>query len=342
MTSVKNYFGETEQRPFVQLVETTYGTPFWQGAKLLPKEEDGRQIGLIPILKEDSPQVSSIMFVNLDKGGKSPIFNFVDRANIEQYKEEKSKELSYGAVVLAFLNLDKRVFGNMDTNLVHRYRVLESSLRNEESDKATARNDVICYAVLYEVTTSWYAYNPMTGTLTYLSDTHSYQWEDLCINQGIDVPLPSNPSGGSGGSGGSGSSGGPNDTSPPSFTICEVKLHPFQNAYYINVNNLRIDFLHRSTGNIVRQSVNVCIQIPRVLGIPGSKRFIKEKFKIAVAGTENQLSALYPHSPSVSSSTIDILLRQQLKGQIEGRFGSKASVSTNCPGIPSYSPTWGC
>ena len=64
---LKNYFKAKEQRSFITFIKRNHGTPFWQGSKILQKEKDGSQIGLIPILKENSEYVEIIMLVNLDK-----------------------------------------------------------------------------------------------------------------------------------------------------------------------------------------------------------------------------------------------------------------------------------
>lgn len=102
--------------------------------------------------------------------------------------------------ILSFLNLDAKVFGKTNTDFIGRYHSFEKSLKSTDSEVAVSR-DIICYAVLYEVTTSWYQYNSSTGVLSQLSNTYSYQWGDLCIDQGID-PFAS---------GGSGSGGTPDD-----------------------------------------------------------------------------------------------------------------------------------
>jgi len=195
INSLKNYFKETEQQSFITFIKRNHGTPFWQGGKILDKEEDGSQIGLIPIFKDNSEIVETIMLVNLDKSKENPKFNFIDRVNIDKYKEKEGGDIAYDVALLSFLNLDKKVFGKTSTDFLSRYHSFEKSLRSTDSEVAVAR-DGICYAVLYEVTTSWYQYNPATGTLTFLSNTYSYQWQDLCLDEGIDPWAPGGNSGG--------------------------------------------------------------------------------------------------------------------------------------------------
>jgi len=264
------------------------------------------------------------------------------------------------------LNLDKKVFGKTSTDFLSRYHSFEKSLRSTDSEVAVAR-DGICYAGLYEVTTSWYQYNPATGTLTFLSNTYSYQWQDLCLDEGIDPWAPGGNSGGTPDD----DDDDDDDGAPCSNGDCDDDLallikwpaiKKTSNGIYLYAPTCSSSFKLKTVGNSYTMQVNkiwhayiggrdkffgeykigsMCINVWRYKpGGGGVRSIIDTQNGLATAFDEARVETIQDWERGwISESELKSRFIARLTGQISGEFGiSLGQVTVNptpCKNIPS-------
>lgn len=204
LEALHNYLKQEEQKQLVQHIETNFGIPFWGAANVDSSDESIEKIGFVPIINEQSSVVETIMLVRWVNDINDFQFQFVERDEIDAYPTELdltdrgNQSLTKEETTLLFLKFDNLVFGQTnDPSFTEKAKLLFNQYAHNNSE-VVSRN-TICYAVLNEVITDWYQYNPMTDTWVQISSTNSYQWGDLCIDVGFDPTdgTPTNPGGGS-------------------------------------------------------------------------------------------------------------------------------------------------
>ncbi len=324
-----------KEKPFADRLSQELGYPIWNAYQSF-RGADGENVKLIPIARE-SDNILSAYLIASEKNGEYR-YKLVRKSNLETFKvNEGENSLDYEYVLMTLAGLNELYFHEVDCSLKDNVKeLIAANLGTEkiqEEESADSRN---CY---YVPVWSQQCVSVSQNGMTLCCKCHSVvSYHYICNEVAVIVEN---------GNDGTNSGNGYTSSDSPSLaahtgTICDVKLDDKfnDNAYYVHITDLRINWSHVPTGRTVWVSHNFCIQTHRHLGKPTSVSKIKQAFQAAVFTTEAEISRMQPHL--VNNALIRTVFKRSLANSIGAFFGGGSTVNSSCPGVPRYRTTVGC